>query len=219
MSPPVPYGMEQANDMVGMTFGRLVVVGKADRVKGQKQKWICKCACGSGREVVTAGYDLMRGKSKSCGCYHRERASDSNRTHGATNTGEHSVWRAIKARCYNPKNKCYHIYGARGIAMCKRWRESFEAFLSDMGKRPSNKHQIDRIDNDGMYEPSNCRWVLNVENSRNRNNNRMVTIDGKAKCLAEWCEIYGVNYHTVHKRMSRSGWDARRALQTPVRKR
>jgi hypothetical protein len=128
-----------------------------------------------------------------------------------------AVWRAMIARCHNEKNGAYYRYGGRGIQVCQRWRESFEAFLADMGPRPSPKHQIDRINNDGNYEPGNCRWATVIVNSRNRSDNNRLTFNGETKTLAEWSEITGIPYGTLWKRL-KDGWTAERALTESLRR-
>jgi len=107
------------------------------------------------------------------------------------------------SRCLNKKDSGYKNYGGRGIKVCDRWLNSFEEFLSDMGHAPSPKHSIDRIENDGNYEPGNCRWATWKAQSRNKRSNRFLMINGEAKCIAEWAEIYGIKYNILHRRISR----------------
>lgn len=126
-------------------------------------------------------------------------------------TPEYRVWIGIRRRCFDPSREKYHLYGGRGITVCQRWNESFDDFLSDMGHRPSPKHQIDRINTDGNYEPSNCRWATVTEQIRNRRNSLVVTAFGKTLTIAEWSEITGLSYPAILFRVN-SGWDAERAL-------
>lgn len=125
-----------------------------------------------------------------------------------------SVWWSMIQRCRNPNVKRYCRYGGRGITVCDRWM-LFENFVSDMGDRPSPKHSLDRIDNDGNYEPSNCRWATATEQARNSTAARLVTFNGKTASLAEWSEITGLYYLVILKRLNR-GWSVKRALFTPV---
>lgn len=128
---------------------------------------------------------------------------------------ERGCWQAMLARCYDNKNRSFKNYGGRGIGVCERWRESFDAFLEDMGRRPSPRHTVDRADPNGNYEPSNCRWATPKEQARNMRRNHVVTAFGKAQCLAAWSEELGVPLTRIRDRL-RLGWDAERALSEPA---
>lgn len=134
--------------------------------------------------------------------------------HHGTKTDEYKVWNGVKQRCYNPNNVAYSNYGGRGIKICERWK-SFEYFYTDMGQRPTPKHQLDRIDNNKGYEPGNCRWVTAKVNANNRRDNRYVTIYGQTKSLKQWCEEYEVPYDTAFNRLNR-GWSEEKAILTPT---
>jgi hypothetical protein len=164
------------------------------------QHW-CRCACGVERWVTSA--DIQAGRSTNCGCVRRSKVSTRNHKHGLSNTREHVNWMGMIARCENPKNKRYAKYGGRGIKVCARWRESFEAFITDMGRIPFEGAKIDRIDNDRDYEPGNCRWVTNKENCRNRPKVTMLTMDGATKPLNQWAEERGLKPKTVRQRIRR----------------
>ena len=130
-------------------------------------------------------------------------------------TPEYATWERMKARCYMPSHNSYKNYGGRGIAVCDAWRSSFASFLADMGERPSDDYSLDRINNDGNYEPRNCKWSTAKEQTRNRRNNLMVEVNGQAKPLSEWCEIYGVTHDRARSRIVKLGWAPLLALTTP----
>ena len=198
--------------IIGKRYGRLVVVSKMKAPIGQSQvlHWECRCDCGQTKLVRTN--PLVRGFIQSCGCLHLERSTK----HGMSRTAEYRVWQAIRQRCGNPHNAEYARYGGSGVTVCKEWENSFEAFRSDMGERPSPRHQIDRINNDLGYSPGNCRWATPRENTNNRRCTHHLTIDGVSRPLSIWAEMYGVSADTVHTRISR-GWPAERALTQVVR--
>ena len=127
---------------------------------------------------------------------------------------EYMAWAQMKLRCLNPKSPKYPRYGGRGISVCSAWLE-FDAFIADMGARPSPDHSIDRIDNDGDYEPSNCRWATRTQQQRNREANRRLTHDGETATLAEWAERLGISTATLYSRVGRLGWSVEKALTTP----
>lgn len=125
------------------------------------------------------------------------------------------IWGTMVRRCHDPENRSYPMYGARGIHVCERWRDSFDAFVQDMGMRPSRQHSLDRIDNNGHYDPKNVRWATATEQARNRRSNRLLTYGDETLCVAEWAERTGLEMRVIYGRLHR-GWDAHRALTTPV---
>lgn len=191
----------------GMRFGRLVALrpipnsGKS----GGYLKWVFKCDCG--REIVRSGKMVRSGYISSCGCLKRDYLRSKNAPtykHGRSNTPEFHIWSGMIHRCTNPNSKAYKNYGGRGIKVCDRWRNSFENFLADMGERPSKEYSIDRIDVNGNYEPTNCRWVLWEIQCQNKRNTKYFEYQGVKHSLREWCNIYGVKEATVKNRISKN---------------
>ena len=153
-------------DVSGQRFHRLVAI-RYDRRPGQsKSRWICRCDCGAISEVT--GHKLLAGSIKSCGCLGREMARSRLLEHGLTGTPEHEAWMHMIRRCTDQRRRDYPRYGGRGISVCARWRCSFTAFLSDLGMKPTPRHSIDRINNDGHYTPENCRWATASTQRRNQ---------------------------------------------------
>ena len=153
-------------DLTGSKFDRLQVIEEGPKASDRHATWICKCDCGN-ITTVKSSY-LLQGITRSCGCYNIEQIKLANTTHGKSNTSEYEIWCGMKKRCYNPNYKEFRYYGGRGITICDSWKNSFEAFYQDMDRRPSSKHSIDRVNNDGNYEPSNCRWATIKEQNNNK---------------------------------------------------
>lgn len=156
--------MSKKIDLTGRRFSRLTAIRVAGRDSTGRFEYLCRCDCG--QEKTVRGSNLTSGHVKSCGCLLRE--ADQGITHGLSHAPEYIVWLSMKRRCSNPKNESFKYYGGRGIKVCDRWLHSFENFLDDMGSRPSPEHSIDRINVDGDYEPSNCRWATLSEQARNK---------------------------------------------------
>jgi len=131
---------------------------------------------------------------------------------------EYSVWQGMIRRTTNPSDRSFHLYGGRGIVMCSRWRHDFGAFMADMGPRPSRKHTIERDDNDGDYEPGNCRWATRSEQMRNTRRTRWIEYDGRRQCLADWAQEVGISAALLRARLDTLGWSIEEALATPTRR-
>lgn len=198
-----------AIDITGIRFGRLTAVREVDRDKWNKRQWEFVCDCGT--VVVHDASRVKGGNTSSCGCLHKEMMRAKLTTHGMKRHGLYSTWQNMKERCRNPRNKHYYRYGGRGIGVCDRWEKSFPNFVEDMGERPSSQHSLDRIDNDGNYEPGNCRWATGIQQCRNTRRNRILTFNGKTMTLPEWAEATGIPYVRLASRIQK-GWSAERAL-------
>jgi hypothetical protein len=192
-----------AVNMIGKRVGRLTVVSRAENSPSGKVRWNCLCDCGG--KTTTAGTNLRCRDTASCGCFSIEMSIFRGTTHGASDTGEYVVWSGMKVRCLNPDNDQYFRYGGRGITICERWMK-FENFYADMGPRPSSKHTIERVDNDGDYEPSNCIWATRTEQSNNRSNTVFVTYRGTRMAFMDAVRLSGnPSFHlrTVKRRLVR----------------
>lgn len=192
-------------DMAGQRFGRLVVVSRV--ADSRPIRWLCKCDCGVEKEV--RGASLRLGATVSCDCRRR----DFFKKHGLCRTPVWAAWANMKSRCGNEKDPKYPSYGGRGIAVCDRWL-SFDNFLADMGEPPPGL-TLDRIDNDGNYEPANCAWRSLVEQGNNRRDNRIIECFGNRLTLTQWSRKTGIKINAIRHRLS-LGWTPEVALTSPV---
>lgn len=190
--------MEKHN-LIGNHYGKLTVIAEApDRfsASGNKRRYVlCLCDCGNIKEVLPN--HLKAGRIISCTCEHNRITSQINRTHGATRgerKSEYKIWKGLRQRCLNPKNRAYENYGGRGITVCDRWLESFDFFYADLGARPSPKHSIDREDVNGNYEPSNCRWVLSIIQANNTRKNVFIEYKNVTYTMSQLCELLNLKY-------------------------
>lgn len=207
----LPDGIE---DLSGRRFGRLLVLGPVfcREYGGLVQvRWACKCDCGNHLQVATK--ELSR--RKSCGCAPR-RGLPTRLIHGAASRKGHPrrpeyvVWSSIQVRCHNRSARDYRRFGARGIRVCDAWRESYLAFIKDMGERPSDEHCLARRDRDKGYDRDNCYWGLKDE-ERRRPRTQMIEIDGVTKSTVEWAKISGIPMTTIWSRVRR-GWRGPRVI-------
>lgn len=210
-------------DLIGHRYTRWLVLSYAGRSRYGNHQWFCMCDCGVAKLVPD--YTLILGKSKSCGCYRvdygkfvaEKGGTAVVKTHGKRQTIEYMTWCGIKRRT-NLDHAKPSSYALQGITICERWANSFEAFLEDMGPRPSTDHSIDRIDYLGNYDPGNCRWATKMEQASNKSNNRWLEYAGETKHLSEWARIFGLGVGTLHARLNKSGWSVEKALTTPIKK-
>lgn len=202
----------------GMRFGFLTTLSKA-RENGRTY-WEVICDCGARKKVQQGQIRGAKRPIKSCGCKRIELLRAAHLTHGQSLKGksEHYstfvAWQSMIWRCNNKARADYKHYGGRGISVCQRWASSFQNFIDDMGPKPS-QHSLGRIDNDGNYEPNNCRWETLSQQARNKRTNRVITYEGKSMTLVEWAEATGLNRDTISKRLE-AGWTVAQSITRPL---
>lgn len=207
--------MSKLIDLTGQRFGRLTVIKLLDeRSKHGEKIWLCKCDCGNEKKAVSSY--LRSGETKSCGCYQKEMASKFNSFH---HLSKHKLYRKFMkmiARCENPNNPSYKDYGARGITICKEWREDFMKFYEwSINNGYSEDLSIDRIDNDKGYSPDNCRWTTKLRQNNNRRTSRYLEYDGKRMTIADWGRETGIHQSLIGVRINKLHWSVEKALTTP----
>lgn len=176
-------------------------------------KVLCLCECGKKKRI--SGDNLVSGNSKSCGCVVAEKARQRMLKHGKSKTPEYFAWVNAKARCHRKTHPRWAEWGGRGIAMCDRWRNSFDAFLADMGPKPAPGYSIERKDNDKGYEPGNCVWATAKEQSSNRPTwTRVIEFGGVTMTLTAWAALVGISRESLRDRID-TGWTIHQALTTP----
>lgn len=210
---------------IGMRSGRLVVVSFAERNKGRTY-WNCICDCG--QIVVVRGDKLITGKKKSCGCLHVTRIKPLTRskrnTHHMSKTRFYTIWRGMRARCLNPKNKDFKNYGERGITVCDSWAEfenfkndMYESYLEHISEFGEKDTTIERIDSNSGYSLKNCTWATQIEQQKNRTNNRHVEWNGKDYIVSDLARLYNLSPKTLLNRLN-CGWEVQKALTRPLKK-
>ncbi len=191
----------------------ITIIGEAPRHVtpcGQRMKvYVVRCVCG--KEFTALRNNVDRGHTRSCGCLKYRHPA----YHGLRGTAIYRSWDCMIQRCYNPKTKAYKNYGARGVTVCGQWREFkvFYAWAISSGWKKGL--ELDRRNNNGNYEPSNCRWVTHSENNLNKRTNRLITFNGQTKTIKEWSDLTGLRYKTVQGRLDIMKWDIERVLTTP----
>ena len=203
-------------DLSGKQFGRLLVIKRYEEEyispKGYKNiNWLCQCECGN--TVIVRGCNLKSGASTSCGCLRKEHPNRT--THGGTGTRLYNIWTGMIRRCTNIHDRYYERYGGRGIKVCDEWRNSFEIFREwayNNGYLPNLS--IDRIDNDGDYNPENCRWTDMQTQQNNKSNNHYITFNGKTMTMSQWAREVHIGYQKLKDRLIKCGWTVQKALTT-----
>lgn len=208
-------------DLTGQKFGKLTVIELHHKRKiknSTRVYWLCKCDCGG--ETITRTDNLTSGATTSCGCVHLNILRTIGIKHNLSDSRLYKVYTSMIYRCYNKNNYQYYLYGSRGISVCEEWKKDFMNFYNwamENGYNKNAKHgecTLDRIDVNGNYEPSNCRWINNKEQQRNKRNNTFITYKNETKCLSEWSEITGISKSTLLYRLN-NNWDLEK-LFTPI---
>jgi hypothetical protein len=197
-------------DLTGRVFGRWTVIRRAENY-GTQARWVCTCSCGTDALRTTGA--LSGGESSSCGCYRKEKMSTQK---GLSSSKEYNSWKSIVARCTHVQCKDYPRYGGAGVTICADWLNSFDAFISYVGPKPTPKHSIDRIDNAKGYEHGNVRWATGREQQANRKNTTFIEYLGVRQPLAALAHAHGLAPKVVNSRVFRYGWTVEKALTTPV---
>lgn len=217
--------MSKLIDLQNERFGKLTVIKRVDNKVYKNGRstpqWLCQCNCGN--KIIVAASNLRKGSTQSCGCLQKELLIKRNKTvkyttHGQSRTRLYTIWCDMKQRCLNKNQKAFKHYGERRISICDEWKNNFNSFY-DWAIRNgyTDNLTIDRIDVDGNYNPSNCRWTTMKQQRRNARSNVFVEINGVKKVLIDWCEYYKIKYTTVLSRIY-SGWEMVKAITTPSRK-
>jgi hypothetical protein len=200
-------------ELVGERFGRLVVQKASHKDKYGKWHWNCFCDCGN--ITVVSGCSLRNGLTSSCGCWRKDHLSEVSYIHGFGKTNIARIRAGIIQRCYNPSNKAYHNYGGRGITMCDEWKKNPLTFYRWAMANGYEKGQtIERINNDGNYEPENCRWATQKEQCNNTRHNNLITFRGETKTIGDWAKSIGTSHGTIAYRLKEK-WTDEEALTSP----
>lgn len=214
LRPPTSQNRKLRKSIVGQKFNRLTVYGLVGFTKTRQSisHWLCRCKCGN--FSIVAKPKLLKGTTKSCGCQNLKELRALSTTHGMSQTRIFRIWVGMQSRCYDPNCESFKDYGARGITICDRWRGSqgFTNFLTDMGQPTTDQHSIDRKENNGNYEPANCKWSDRYEQARNNRHNHYLTAQGETYCASQWAEITGIKSGLILARIRR-GWSAEEALK------
>ena len=211
-------------DLIGMVFGKLTVIEKAeDYIKTDGSRipmWKCKCSCEAGTICIKSEYNLLEGYTHSCGCLRIEKTIESHKTHGDSKSRLYYVWEKMIRRCYDESNSSYKNYGNRGITVCQEWKNSYESFkkwaINNGYDKTANRGEftIERIDNNGNYSPNNCKLANMHEQGNNKRNNRIITIGDISLTVSQWADKLNMPKKIIYSRLH-SGWSEYDALMTP----
>lgn len=189
-------------DMAGKKYGALTGVRcVGPHPKNRDMMWLFECSCGA--NITAHGNEVRRGGVISCSSCAKDKRRQATSTHGESNSSEYAAWEAMKRRCNNPNSFGFEHYGGRGISVCNEWIDSFVSFLEDMGRKPSEKHTLDRTDCNGNYNKRNCRWATREEQANNKRNNRIITIGRESRTLSQWAKSTGLSESCIRGRMRR----------------
>ena len=204
------------NDLTGKKFGLLTVKSFDGKDNRNKSYWLCDCDCGN-KNVRVRSDCLTTGNTKSCGCYNVT-SHKKNDAECVTKEKLYHLFYGIKARCYNTKSNKYEYYGGKGIKICEEWLNSYEAFKKWSYENGYKEGlTIDRIDSNGNYEPSNCRWVTMTVQNRNKDINNYYTYNGKTLLLSDWSKLTGIKESTLYSRINSLHWSFEKAITTPIK--
>lgn len=210
--------MPKLRNVTGLKFGRLTAIKICGKTANKHTLWELRCECGN--NTIAEISHLVDGRRVSCGCSKiagnqiKKNLGRHGHCRNEKSTTTYRIWSGMIARCTNKKCLNWESYGGKGVKVCDRWR-IFDNFLADMGERPP-KMSIDRINNDGDYEPSNCKWATDIEQHRNRSDNVFWTYNGETLTISGWAEKLGINRHTLADRVRKSKWSIEKALTTPI---
>lgn len=199
-------------DLTNKKFGRLLALEKTKL--NNQTFWACKCDCGKQINVLTA--NLTCNRVKSCGCLKIDKFIERSTIHNQRHTLLYEIWKGIKQRCLNPNNRSYKNYGGRGITICDDWKNDYTLFYNWSIQNGYKKGlSIDRINNNGNYEPSNCRWVNKEIQANNTRSNKYITINGITKSLSDWLKDYDISFTIYYRRTKIYNWSSIQAITTP----
>lgn len=207
--------MSKPLNLTGQRFGNLVVISRVDNYSSGKTRWLCRCDCGE--EKVVLSTNLVRGLTRSCGCFNKSVTSERFTKHQLSAHRLYKIWTDMKKRCANPSCKSFANYGGRGIKVCDEWKNHFQLFYTwSLCNGYSDNLSLDRIDVNGDYNPDNCRWADKLIQANNCRTNHYLTFKGKTQSIAEWARELGVSDSVIRQRLSKLGWSVEKTLSTPL---